>query len=302
MKELVAGAYDLHVHPGPDVQTRKITDLDLSRRVAAAGMAGYAIKSHYLCTAERAKTVNTVCPECYAIGAITLNNSVGGLNPVAVEIAARAGAKIIWLPSVDSKYEREFLFGSGSTGRIYPYWARILKDLEKTGIPCPPISLTDDNGKLKSSVYDILDIAAQHHMCVATSHISHEDAFAVAEAAWERRFPRLLISHVLYPSTTYTYDELRRFLIHGALLEYSYSTFTTKKTTYGITLDGIRKIGPGNCIISSDLGMPNGDFPDEGMLRFSAMLYRDGVSEEDIHRMNRDNPAFLIDAFRASPA
>ena len=57
MEELVKGALDLHVHPGPDVQARKIDDLALSPRYAQAGMAGYAIKSHYLCTAERAKLV-----------------------------------------------------------------------------------------------------------------------------------------------------------------------------------------------------------------------------------------------------
>lgn len=295
IKELVKGAYDLHVHPGPDVQTRKVTDLELSQRMHAAGMAGYAIKSHYLCTAERAKTVNTVYPECRAIGAITLNNSVGGLNPVAVEVAARAGAKIVWLPSVDSKYEREFLFGSGRTDIIFPYWVRILRDLDASGIPCPPISLTDDSGRLVPAVYDILDVANKYHLCVATSHISHQDAFAVARAAHARGFDRLLVSHVLYPSTTYSHDELLEFLRLGALLEYSYSTFTTKKTTYAKTLDGIRSIGPANCIISSDLGMPNGDYPDEGMLRLSSMLYRDGIREEDIHRMNRENPKYLID-------
>ena len=296
MLELVKGAYDLHVHPGPDIQERKVTDLALSQRMHAAGMAGYAIKSHYLCTAERAKTVNAVFPECRAIGAITLNNSVGGLNPVAVEVAARAGARIVWLPSVDSGYEREFLFHSGRTDIILPYWAKILKDLDASGIACPPISLTDEDGRLKPAVYDILDVANKYHLCVATSHISHRDAFAVARASHERGFDRLLISHVLYPSTAYSYEELLEFLRLGALLEYSYSTFTTKKTTYEKTLAGIRAVGPANCIISSDLGMPNGDYPDEGVLRFSAMLYQDGVREEDIHCMNRENPKRLIDA------
>lgn len=294
MRELIAGAYDLHVHPGPDIQVRKVTDLELSARVIQAGMAGYAIKSHYLCTAERAKTVNTVCPGCRAIGAITLNNSVGGLNPVAVEIAARAGAKIVWLPSVDSQYERDFLFGSDGRQRILPYWARIVQDLEQSGISCPPISLTDENGRLKSAVYDILDIACRYKLCIATSHVSHADAFAVARAAHTRGFERLLISHVLYPSTTYTLEERKEFVRLGALLEYSYSTFTTGKTTYEATLDGILSIGPEHCIISSDLGMPNGEMPDVGLLNFSQMLYRDGISFEMIQRMNRYNPEFLL--------
>ena len=47
MKELIQGAYDLHVHSAPDVLPRKLDDLEMGRRIAAAGMGGYCIKSHY---------------------------------------------------------------------------------------------------------------------------------------------------------------------------------------------------------------------------------------------------------------
>ena len=45
MKELIQGAYDLHVHSAPDVLPRKLDDLEMGRRIAAAGMGGYCIKS-----------------------------------------------------------------------------------------------------------------------------------------------------------------------------------------------------------------------------------------------------------------
>lgn len=294
MKELVKGALDLHVHPAPDVQTRKVTDLELARRCQELGMAGFAVKSHYLCTAERARLVNDVYPCCRAIGAITLNNSVGGLNPVAVEVAARAGAKIVWMPTTDSRYERECLFHSGRTDIVMPYWAKILQDLDSTGVPCPPITLLNEDGTLKREVLTILEIAQAYKLCVATAHISHEEAFALARACHAMGFERLLISHVLYTTTVYTLQEQQELLRLGALMEYSYSTFTTGKTTYAKTLEMIRAIGPDNCIISSDLGMPNGAYPDQGMLDFCRMLYRDGISLEQIHTMNRDNPGFLV--------
>ena len=44
-------------------------------------------------TAERAKVVTKAVPGITAFGAITLNHSVGGLNPVALEIAGRSGNK-----------------------------------------------------------------------------------------------------------------------------------------------------------------------------------------------------------------
>ena len=55
--ELLKGAYDLHVHSGPDVMPRKLDDLELAERIQKSGMKGYVIKSHYFCTAERAKII-----------------------------------------------------------------------------------------------------------------------------------------------------------------------------------------------------------------------------------------------------
>lgn len=43
MKELIQGAYDLHVHSAPDVMPRKMDDLEMAQRIVASGMAGYAL-------------------------------------------------------------------------------------------------------------------------------------------------------------------------------------------------------------------------------------------------------------------
>ena len=53
MKELIIGAYDLHMHPAPDVLPRKFDDLEMAKRAKESGMSGFAMKSHYFCTAER---------------------------------------------------------------------------------------------------------------------------------------------------------------------------------------------------------------------------------------------------------
>ena len=63
------------------------------------------LKSHYVPTAERAAVVRAAVPGVDALGSITLNAGVGGLNALAVEIAAREGARIVWLPTVDSENE-----------------------------------------------------------------------------------------------------------------------------------------------------------------------------------------------------
>ena len=54
LNHLLKGAYDMHIHTAPDVTPRKCDDLELARRLQAAGMAGCAIKSHYMDTSGRA--------------------------------------------------------------------------------------------------------------------------------------------------------------------------------------------------------------------------------------------------------
>src|SRR6187200_291853 len=104
-RELVRGGVDYHVHIAPDFVARRITDVQLARRCLQTGQAGFGLKSHYSSTAERAQVVAEAVPGVTVLGAITLNRSVGGLNPLAVEIAAREGARIVWFPTVDAENE-----------------------------------------------------------------------------------------------------------------------------------------------------------------------------------------------------
>ena len=92
--EALEGGYDLQVHVAPDVIARLIDDLDLAREFLAGGLKGFVLKSHYFPTAERAAVVTKAVPGILACGAITLNHSVGGLNPVAVELAGRSGCNM----------------------------------------------------------------------------------------------------------------------------------------------------------------------------------------------------------------
>lgn len=108
MKDLLKGAYDLHIHCGPDVVPRSVTGLEMARRAAACGMAGFALKAHYGCTCQEAALINELVPECHAVGTLTMNSSTGGISPMAVETAARLGARIIWCPTFDSASQQKY--------------------------------------------------------------------------------------------------------------------------------------------------------------------------------------------------
>ena len=64
---------------------------------------------------------------------MTLNQAVGGMNALAVEIAAREGARIVWMPTVDSPAET-----AGRTepkpGDKVPQWAKLQHELRGLGL------------------------------------------------------------------------------------------------------------------------------------------------------------------------
>ena len=133
LRELVRGAFDLHIHIAPDTVERRIDDVGLARRFEEVGLGGFILKSHYNSTAERAAVVRGVVPGIRAMGAIVLNRAVGGMNAIAVEIAAREGARTVWMPTVDSANEREHLAVMGPDANL-PVWAKLEFELRDQGI------------------------------------------------------------------------------------------------------------------------------------------------------------------------
>src|SRR4030088_2661448 len=139
-------ASDLQVHVGPDVIARRIDDIDCAKEFLSRSMKGFVLKSHYIQTGERAQVVSKAVPGSRVFGALTLNHSVGGFNPVAVELAGRTGCKIVWMPTVDAQNETAGRLDGGSTK--LPFWAKIQRELAAEGIAPPPLTALDASGKL----------------------------------------------------------------------------------------------------------------------------------------------------------
>src|SRR5580704_507241 len=167
--ESLQGAYDLQVHVAPDVIARRIDDLDLAKEFLAKGLKGFVLKSHYFPTAERAQVVTKAVPGIHAYGAITLNHSVGGLNPVAIELAGRSGCKIVWMPTVDAA--NETAGRPGGTNKKLPFWAEIQRELAATGLNPPPMTVLDGTGNLTALAMSCLELIRKHDMILATGHL-----------------------------------------------------------------------------------------------------------------------------------
>jgi hypothetical protein len=130
----LARAADLHCHFGPDpLRTRRLDAFTAAEEAAAAGHRAIVLKSHEIPTALLAPAVASRVADVQVFGGICCDAMVGGLNPLAVEMALRVGAKIVWLPTLTSAQDvsREIArrAGLGSLGegvRVIDDEARLL--------------------------------------------------------------------------------------------------------------------------------------------------------------------------------
>ncbi|MEA2642858.1 MAG: hypothetical protein QOF51_4252 [Chloroflexota bacterium] len=291
---LLAGGFDMHVHSGPDVMARKFDDAGLAERTREAGMSGFVLKSHYVCTADRASLIRQLFPEVHAYGGIALNNAVGGINPIAVDIAGRLGAKVVWLPTVDSKNELESVAGQGDESKM-PYWMGIAREMRAMGIAGEWLKATDDEGKVSDAVHQVLEIIAKHDMILATGHISPTEMPAVVKAAVEHKVARIVITHPEFPTTCLTIEQQQELSRYGVYFERCFTTPYTHKTTWEAVVNNIRTIGPSTTILATDLGQTFNPHVDEGLQIFVEKLLDADFSESDIQQMVAKNPGQVLE-------
>jgi hypothetical protein len=294
-RELVRGAYDMHVHIAPDVVERRIDDVGLAHRCRELGLAGFQLKSHYTSTAERAAVVRGVVPDVEVFGAVTLNRAVGGVNPVAVEIAAREGARTVWLPTVDSVNE---ISGSHelAPGAKPPVWMRLQQELREQGVAIEPVPVVDESGALLPETRAVLEAVARHGMVLATGHLDRNEIFAAVDGAVEAGVETIVITHPEFPAQDISTDDQARLAAKGALLERCFTTPHTGKVTWERVFQAIRATGPEHSVLSTDLGQVFNPPVEDGLALMADRLLEAGFEEEEIRTMAVTNTRRLAGA------
>lgn len=283
-RNLVRGAYDLHVHTGPDIMARAVTDLELARRFRERGLGGFVIKSHYTPTAERAAVVRAVVPEVYVLGALTLNAAIGGMNALAVEVAARGGARIVWMPTFDAANEQNGLTKIPA-GATPPPWARMQQELRDEGVSSDVVRVVDEHNQVLPETRRVLQRIAKHNLVLATSHLQRDEIFAVVDAALEEGVRNIIITHPEYPTQNLSSADQVALAQRGAWIEHCYTTAYSGKCSWEQMYANIRAAGPEHCILSTDLGQPANPPIEDGLALMADQLLSGPFTEEEIHLM-----------------
>lgn len=285
--DVLAGAVDLHVHPAPSPFPRRISIREAAVQAAEAGFKAILVKSHHhsmLSDIAAIESSDGPLP-IPVLSGVALNNYVGGVNPVAVELAADRGGKIVWFPTISS--DRHICAHSDELR--FPVTDHTL------GVGSN-IRVLDESGKLKAAVYEVLDLIRENDMILSTGHMSPTEVTAVLRAANSIGIRRLLVNH---PNFVIEADEnlVQEWISLGAVIEHSLCMYDDRSTFCNWDLDElirlIRLLGTENTIFGSDLGQKNNPLPVEGYERIITGLLDAGLSKDELRKMTVDNTSRL---------
>ena len=272
---LMDDAVDIHVHFDPDARVeRRSNAVELAQEAKNAGMRGLVLKSHEYPTHPVAYTVTQTVLGISLIGGVALNVEVGGLNPTAVEASANLGGRIVWMPTLSARADRQ---AKGLEGGIY---------------------LLDSQGRLIPEVYPILETIKQHDMVLATGHISTEESMTLVDEAKNLGIHHVVVTHATTMSfrTGMTVDDMKVLARKGAFIEHCVHVMMplTYRLSPSELTDTICSIGAEQCIISTDFGQAFHPSPPEGLRMGIATLLQAGMEEVEVGMMVKDNPSRLL--------
>jgi hypothetical protein len=287
-RELVRGAYDTHIHIAPDLVKRRISDIQLAHRFEELGLAGFVLKSHYQSTAARAAVVREAVPGVRALGAIALNRAVGGLNSIAVEIAAREGARTVWFPTVSSENEQHEVLAA-TPGANVPVWVKLELELREQGIRPEPVAVLGEDGDLVPEAREVLATIARHGMVLATGHLARDEIFALVDAGFEAGVRDVVVTHPDFPSQDLSNEDQHELAARGALIERCFTTPHTGKTSWEHVLEATRAVGAEHTVWSSDLGQVFNPPVEDGLALMADRFLEAGFSEAEVRVMAVEN-------------
>ncbi|HEY3423613.1 MAG TPA: DUF6282 family protein [Negativicutes bacterium] len=283
-KELLEGAIDFHIHTGPDVFPRLLSDIEAAQQAKAAKMKAILLKNHVTCTADRAKIASEVTG-FPVFGGIALNLPVGGVNPQAAEMALRMGATEVWMPTIHAEHYLKEVDN-------VPMFARLIK----SGIK--GINLLNEDDTLKKEVREVLALIAEYDAVLATGHISIKEAMLLVPEARKMGVKKIVITHPTSPMEKYSIDDMKEIISRGAtMLEHVVNDITHQMRnpiSPSVIADAIKAVGAESTIMSTDSGQTINPPPTISMENFIREMLDLGISEKEIITMTRDNPAEMI--------
>ena len=317
-QELLKGAVDVHVHPGPHLRSspRRVDPIEAAIEARDAGMRAFVLKDVFEMSNGIAWLVNRHVPDFTVYGGLMLNTVYGGMNPRAVKTAIHYGDGAKYLDfGAHSTYYQASREGRIVGGRFVPLSELYPKFKTEELARCIRIPLDEDPGPELDEILQLL--AANPHIYMDTGHISAEEAIRLVDLRDRYGYERIVVSSSV--TKIAPIEQLKYMASKGAFIEFTIGAYTAAQmiplTHYyvekeyasideGMTATpgkGIREVaeqicelGPEHCILSTDFGRYALPTPVEGLRQFIACMLDLGIPPLDVRRMVKTNPERLL--------
>jgi hypothetical protein len=271
----LAGTIDIHVHSDPDSAPRSIDAIDVAKLARTRGMRAIVLKNHYDPTAGLAAIVRKEVPGIEVFGGIDLNLTVGGMNPVAVEHMTQISGgwgRLVWMSTFDAENQ-----------------VRYSKEDR-------PFVSTSRSGELLPAVKQVIGVIAKHNLVLATGHVSPDEALLLLREGRRQGVQHMVVTHAMNAPVSMDIPQMQAAAKEGAFVEFVAGSLATPDAEARLDrfAQAMRAVGPEFCIVSSDLGQKGNALPPDGFALFLSALQARGLSERDVDRMSKQNPARLL--------
>jgi hypothetical protein len=288
---ILTGAIDFHHHGYPEISFEARTRMEDADEIAiarGAGMAGLVLKSHMFPTVGRAYLLKRLVPGIEIIPSITLNFTVGGLNALAIEAAAKQGAKMVFMPTWSAAHDIE---RGGMSKHLREFIDRADGLKPETGI-----RLTGPDGKLTQQTRECLDAARQYGMVVCSAHVSPQESIALADGAKDYGINEIIFSHPDSGSVGATREEIRDMVQLGAVCEFCalgcLPAFQRIRPKDFVNI--LSEISADKAILTTDYFFEWAPPAAETLRMLIGTFLMLGTSEEDVRKMVHDTPARVL--------
>lgn len=317
-EELLQGAIDIHVHPGPHlVSSPRSTDpVAVAIEAREKGMRALVYMDVFNMSVGTAWIVRQVVEGIEIHGGIILNTVYGGMNPRAVKTAVYygSGARYVSFGAHSTYFQaaKEGRYEDGKWILLREKYPKFVKEELSRCIRIP-------EGEPSEELSEILEIiAANPQIYLVTGHVGNDEAMRLIGLAKKYKIKKVLVSNAVVENMSD--KEIAEAISQGAYIErlLAAHTHTTPipKTHYyveeeyramdeglqGATGGGvakvaaqIKKFGAKHFIIGTDFGVYTLPTPVEGMREFIACLMDMGLSDEEIRLVSSINPGKLLD-------
>jgi len=287
-RRLLEGAVDTHVHSSPDLVPRKLDDFEVARQARERGMAAVVLKNHFLSTALRAQLVEQQVPGIRLIGSLVLNRPMGGINPWAVEAAARGGAMVVWLPTAHA--ENQLAHESQPGTQPHP------AAMQLPGRD-PAVSVFDADGELTPDAELSLEIIRDRGMVLATGHLSPDEVDRLTDRAVRMGLKKIVLTHPDLPAIDMPVALQQRLAERGVYFERTFNVTTPPYShlTMAALAERIRTVGPNSTILATDFGQPRNPPPVEGLEAYVQGLLDNGFAPDEVRPMVGGHARALLD-------